>query len=507
MTACFDQFHPSDRCFVSTAIPYVNAEPHLGHALEAVLADLIVRAFRRRCADVWFTSGTDDNSRKNVLAATLAGVSVKDWVREQSDRFATLLGQLDVAPDAFVRTSENAGHAAVVAEVWQRCAAAGDLYRGTYRGYYCVGCEQYFRRAELPKDGVCPEHGTPLSEVEEENTFFRLSKYASQVRELIAAEVLCVRPEAARAEVLAFLDTGVLDVSVSRPASGDESWGIAVPDQLGQVVWVWFDALCNYLSSVGFAERHSGVRYERYWETAARRVHVIGKGINRFHTVLWPAILLSAGLPLPTDVFVHGYLTVDGAKISKSAGNGVAPRGLVKHYGTDAVRYFLARHVNVAQDTDFTTQRFHAAYQAELVNTLGNTASRIITLCRRYPDVTWEDVTVDAELVAVQRGWRREVQLAEGDWHFGRALERIWATLGFVGQYLETRAPWRLDGSREARANAVTTIAGARYLLLEVADLLGVYLPSTATETSRRLRQLETNHLFPRVEYRNERWE
>lgn len=503
MTACFDQSHSTERCFVSTAIPYVNAEPHLGHALEAVLTDLIVRAFRRRGVDVWFTSGTDDNSRKNVLAAARAGVRVEGWVREQSDRFASLLRELDVVPNAFVRTSENPGHAAVVAEIWRRCAAAGDLYPGTYRGYYCVGCEQYFRRAELPAHGVCPEHGTKLTEVEEENTFFRLSKYASRVRELIAAEVLCVRPEAARAEVLAFLDNGVVDVSVSRPVSaGEESWGIGVPDQPGQVVWVWFDALCNYLSSVGFAERHSDVRYGRYWATAARRVHVIGKGINRFHTVLWPAILLSAGLPLPTDVFVHGYLTVDGAKISKSAGNGVAPRGLVQHYSADALRYFLARHVNVAQDTDFTTQRFHAAYQAELVNTLGNTVSRIITLCRRYPDVSWDDVAIDSELVAVQQGLRHEVELAEGTWQFARALERTWATLGFVGRYLETRAPWRLDGSPEARANAVRTIAGVRNLLLCVVDVLGVYLPKAAEEAARRILQLESSHLFPRVEYR-----
>ncbi len=497
------------RYFVSTAIPYVNAEPHLGHAWESVLADVIVRSSRRRGAEVWFTSGTDDNSQKNVRAATSAGIDVEQWVEQQSENFAELQRELGVVPTTFVRTSNNAEHVATVHALWKRCAAAGDLYAGHYRGYYCVGCEQYFRNSEVPEGGTCPEHGVKLEELEERNIFFRISKYAPNLQSLIEADVLRVTPQPAKAEVLAFLAAGVQDISISRARKRGETWGIPVPGCDEQVVWVWFDALCNYLTSVGFSADTSG--FSHYWEGAATRVHVIGKGINRFHTVVWPALLLSAGVALPTDVLVHGHLTVGGQKISKSSLNGVAPRRLVEHYGSDAVRYYLCRHANLHRDTDFSVERFHAVYETELVHGFGNTVNRVVSLARRYltPDLLVTDVDPDVETILSSVA--SHVERAEREWSFGRAIEAIFDGFTFVNGYLERHAPWKsgamagdsAEGQPEAIRSAQRVLGSARYLVIVLVELLEPYLPNTVAVARESLTRNEPKHLFAKVP----RWE
>ncbi|WP_306203779.1 methionine--tRNA ligase [Actinoplanes sp. RD1] len=348
--------------FVSTAIPYVNAAPHLGHALELVQADVLARQRRARGEKVRFLTGTDDNALKNVTAARLAGVPVGQFVAANGDRFAALREPLGLSFDDFVRTSEER-HRAGVAALWRR--SAGDFYRRSYEGRYCLGCEQF-------KDS-CDEHDAPLETVREENWFFRLSRYEQRVLALLDAGTVRVEPAARRNEVLAFVRAGLADISVSRPAARAGGWGIPVPGDPGQVIYVWWDALANYLTAGPAA-----------WADATERVHVIGKGIVRFHAVHWLALLLAAGEPLPTTILVHDYLTVGGAKLAKSAGNAVDPLELVAAYGTDAVRWWLLRDVAPLGGTDFTVERLIHRHDTDLAHGVGNLVHRTVTLAHRY---------------------------------------------------------------------------------------------------------------------------
>lgn len=341
---------------ITTAIPYVNAEPHLGHALESVQADVLARHRRRRGHRVRSQSGTDDNAGKNVAAARAAGVPVREFVDANAARFAALRSTLALSTDEFVRTSGDPRHLAGVRALWEACSR--DFYQRDYRGRYCQGCEQFLTTP-------CAEHSAPSQTVVERNWFFRLSRYASAIRSAIESGRVRITPAARRNEVLAFLRTEVSDISVSRPATRSDGWGIPVPGDPSQVVYVWWDALANYFTS------------DPAWWRAAHRTHVIGKGIVRFHAVHWLALLLSAGEPLPDVIFVHDYLTVDGAKISKSGGNAVSPFSLVDRYGVDAVRWWLLRAVAPLGDTDFTEARLVERANADLAGGIGNLVSRV----------------------------------------------------------------------------------------------------------------------------------
>jgi methionyl-tRNA synthetase len=303
---------------------------------------------------------------------------VGEFVDRNGDAFAALREVLSLSVDGFVRTSRDAHHHAGVQRLWRQCAAAGDLYRRHYTGLYCVGCEQFYEPGELP-GGRCPEHGTPPQEVAEENWFFRLSRYGDRLHELIASGRLRVEPAARRNEVLAFIAGGLRDLSISR--SRARGWGIEVPGDPGQVVYVWWDALGNYVTGLGYAGDDEA--YRRWWVGADRRLHLVGKGVLRFHAVYWPAMLLSAGLPVPTDILVHDYLTVGGAKISKSA-RAADPAGLVARYGVDAVRWWLLREVPRLGDVDFTEERLAARANGEPAGGFGNLANRVVTMVHRY---------------------------------------------------------------------------------------------------------------------------
>jgi methionyl-tRNA synthetase len=360
--------------YVTTAIPYVNAAPHLGHALELVQADVLARHRRRRGQPVRFLTGTDENALKNVTAARAADVAVPEFVAAGADRFAALRDPLSLSFDDFIRTSADPRHRQGVELLWRRCAP--DLYRRRYEGRYCAGCEQFYASAELV-DGRCPEHGTEPEHVAEENWFFRLSRYAGAVEHAIASGRVRIEPETRRNEVLAFVRSGLEDISVSRPAARAGGWGIPVPDDPEQVVYVWWDALANYVTALADDE------LDEWWLRSAERIHVVGKGIVRFHAVHWLALLTAVGLPLPTAVFVHPYLTVDGAKISKSAGTGVDPVDLVARFGVDAVRWWLLREASGRADTDFTVARLVDRADRELAGGLGNLVQRIVVLAHR----------------------------------------------------------------------------------------------------------------------------
>ncbi len=368
------------RFYITTAIPYVNGDPHLGFALECVQADVLARHRRLRGEQVRFLSGTDDNSLKNVEAAEAAGEPIADFVDAKAERFAALREPLELSNDDFIRTSVDPRHRPGAERLWRACEASGDLYERYYEGLYCAGCEAFIHPDELV-GGLCGEHGRPPEQVAERNWFFRLSRYSEPLRELIGAGGLRIDPEQRRNEALAFIDSGLQDISVSRSRERARGWGIPVPGDPSQVIYVWFDALANYISALGYGS--GGPRYREWWQGSDERAHVIGKGIIRFHAVYWPAILLSAGEALPTTLLVHDYLTVDGQKLSKSSGHAHDPVAIAERFGIDALRWWFLRDVPRTGDADFREELL-AVRANELADGLGNLVNRTVTLTRRH---------------------------------------------------------------------------------------------------------------------------
>ncbi|MEV5554654.1 methionine--tRNA ligase [Nonomuraea wenchangensis] len=445
--------------YITTTIPYVNARPHLGHALELVQADVLARHHRRRGEPVRFQTGTDDNSLKNVLAAEAEGVPVRELVDRNAAAFEGLRGPLELSFDGFIRTSGHPGHRAGVERIWR--AVGHDLYRRHYDGLYCVGCEQFYPA------GPCPDgHGEPLQAVSEENWFFRLSRYQDALAELIRGGRLRIEPVARRNEVLAFVEAGLSDISVSRSAARARGWGIPVPDDPGQVVYVWWDALANYVTAL------EGGDYERWWVRERRKAHLMGKGVIRFHAVYWPAMLLSAGLPLPTDILVHDYLTVDGRKISKSAGGAVDPVALVDAYGSDAVRWWLLREVPRVGDADFTEARLIARHDEDLANGLGNLVNRVVTMVCRFLDghVPGGEPPVDVS---------GAVHEALEDFDFRRAAAAVWTLVEEANRHVDREQPWKQAGPARER-----TLGGLVAACRELAVQLEPFLPTAAARVA-----------------------
>ena len=349
--------------------------------MELVLADATARYLRSQGHDVRLQTGSDDNSLKNVHAAREEGVPTREFVRRNVARFRELSGTLALSIDDFVETSSDERHRLGVEKLWNACAARGDIYKKAYRGLYCVGCEQFYTEGELD-NGVCPDHRTQPEVVEEENYFFRLERHSRILRDSITSGRVNIAPAKYKNEALAFIESGLTDFSISRSRARAGDWGLPVPGDPSQVIYVWFDALCNYISGLGYAA--DDALYRRYWREGSQRIHFLGKGVTRFHCVYWPAILLSAGIELPTEINVHGYLTVDGVKISKSLGNGADPADVVEQYGKDTLRYYLLRHIRAGQDGDFSLERLARAHDSELADQLGNLVSRTLGMLDRY---------------------------------------------------------------------------------------------------------------------------
>lgn len=487
--------------FISTAIPYVNAEPHLGYALEAVIADSIARFRRAAGWAVHHQAGTDDNSLKNAYAAAALGLPTREFVAQNAARFRALGDQLCLTWDAFVSTSQSELHRRRVEEIWQRCYERGDIYQATYSGLYCVGCEQFTTESEL-EDGRCPEHGAAVEHIDERNYFFRLSRYQSQLAGLIESGALTIQPETKKNEVLAFIQAGLADFSISRSWGRARGWGLPVPGDPTQVIYVWFDALINYLSGLGDA----GIDV---WQQAQRIDHVIGKGILRFHAVYWPALLLSAGLRPPTHVLVHGYVTVDGQKLGKSHGNGIDPGRVIDEFGVDATRYYLLRHIRTTRDGDYTRQRLADAYAAELADQLGNLVQRTLALVARARDgvIPAAPAASDGEcereraLELHVAAVTREVTAAFERFALHEALESIWRLVGAANAYVDQTAPWAVVGLErtQGRQPALDRIL---YTLLDViravAQFLEPFLPGTATEILARLGHADFSGRVPK---------
>jgi len=475
------------RYYVTTAIPYVNALPHVGFAMELVLADALARHRRLRGDDVRFLTGTDENSLKNVQAAEALGIPTAALVERNAAAFAGLRETLNLSFDDFIRTSAEARHRAGVVRLWQACVERGDVYKRPYRGRYCVGCEQFYPDAELV-GGRCPEHGTVPELVEEHNWFFRLSRYQTQLEDLLASGRLRVVPERYRNEVLAFVRRGLEDFSISRSSTRARGWGIEVPDDPEQVLYVWFDALGNYITALGYGD--DGELFARYWRDNPERVHVIGKGITRFHAVYWPAILLSAGLPLPTTIGVHGYLTVDGKKIGKSLGNAIDPTEVVQAHGVDAVRYFLARHIRTGRDGDFNAGAVDRARNTELADQLGNLLSRTVAMIVKYYDGVVPAAAQASPLEPEVERACRSVEAAFDALTVDQAIDAAWSPVESANRFLVGRAPWTLAKTRERgdhEAILATTLYTAAEVLRVAALCLSPVIPDAAAEVHRQL--------------------
>ncbi len=468
----------ADTFYVTTPIYYVNDKPHIGHAYTSMAADTLARWHRLRGEDVWLLTGTDEHGLKIEQAARASGVTPQQHADRYSQRFRDLWPVLDVAYDDFIRTTEPR-HEQVVAAMWKRMEAAGDIYLGQYEGWYSVGDEAYFTEDELV-DGKAPS-GHDVSWVVEPSYFFRLSKYGPALLEHFEKHPEFVRPVTRLNEIKRFVEQGLQDISISRTTF---SWGVQAPGTDDHVVYVWLDALTNYISALGGP---AGEQYGRYWPAS---VHLIGKDILRFHAVYWPCFLMSAGLPLPRQVFAHGWWTIDGQKMSKTLGNVVDPIDMAQRYGADAFRYFLLREVTFGSDGDFSERALRDRINGDLANGLGNLLNRTLGMLKRYRGgVVPAPGASGAEDEALLTAWgtaRADLLSAMDDLAFNKALAAIWTLVGAGDKYVDSTAPWTL-----AKQGADARLDTVLYNLIETLRVIGVwtlaFLPNKAADVLDRL--------------------
>jgi methionyl-tRNA synthetase len=473
----------SDCYYLTTAIDYANGPPHLGHALEKIGADAMARYRRLKGERVHFVVGTDEHGLKVLQSAQVQGVTAQAWVDDIAARFQTAWEQLQISHDGFIRTTEPRHHRAV-AEMIRRMERGGDLYRGTYAGFYCVGCEAYKSEDELiaaPADAPagfrCPIHPTrEITWMEEANWFFRLSAYRDRLLQHLEEHPEFVQPEIRRNEIRRVLEGGLEDISVSRARL---PWGVTWPGDPEHTVYVWIDALTNYLAAVGFPDEG----YRRYWPAA---VHVIGKDITRFHCIYWPAMLMSAGVELPGSVWAHGFLSIEGRRFSKSEGVWVELGDALSRHGPEALRYFLLRDVPWNGDGDFSLQRFDDRYKAELADDIGNLVNRALAMIERYR----EGVIPEGEPTSLDRALpevlvRYRAAMDANLLHQGAAAALDLAAIG--NGFVEERAPWA-QAKDPARATELDgTLASLARGLATLASLLHPFTPGKATELAHQL--------------------
>ena len=468
--------------YITAAIPYVNAPPHIGHALEFVQADVVARYHKLIDDDVCQLCGGDENALKNVQAAEKAGKNIQEFVDENTKLFEELAKQLNVRFDIFQKGSSQQHHESSQ-ELWNRCFKSGDIYKKEYSGLYCVGCELFYSPGELDEKGECLEHpGKKLETVTEENYFFKLSKYQKNIIDLIQTNRLSIVPEKRKNEVLGFLKNPLQDISISRTNERAKNWGVPVPNDATQRMYVWFDALNIYQSGIGFGSNEEN--YKKWWPAD---VHVIGKGIIRFHAVYWPAFLLSAKLKPPKQLFVHEYFTVNGQKMSKTLGNVIDPIGLVKKYGADGVRLYFLKHFSAFNDGDFSEDKFKEAYNADLANGLGNLVARVARLCEKVELDQLNKPELNANYKNIIKEYR-----------FNDLLNEIWENISKIDQEIEIAQPWKITDNEELKNLLQIWVNQINQIAYE----LKPFLPVTSKKIQNLFGQSKiksTLPLFPRV--------
>ena len=461
--------------YVTTPIYYVNAEPHLGHAYTTIAADVLARHMRQRGEDVFFLTGTDEHGEPVADAARAQGLEPKELADRNAERFKALMPKLGVSNDFFIRTSDD-GHELRVQEVLQRVHDNGYTYKGLYEGWYCPRCADFKVENEILEGCLCPIHEIPLERHQEENWFFRLSAFQEALERLYSERPDFVTPPRHYNEARAFIAQGLQDVSLSRERL---KWGVTVPWDPGHVFYVWFDALLNYYTALGYARSGEDLT-ERFWPAT---YHIIGKDILKFHTVFWPALLMGAELALPHHVFVHGFLLgSDGRKMSKSLGNVLDPFEVMRELGPDALRFYLMRDVAFGADGAVGMDAVRARYDAELANEYGNLASRTIAMVQRYRDGIVPAVATDPGLDADLEGLPQDVAALMDRAQPTQALELIWQRVRRLNRYVEERAPWQLARDPADAPKLDETLASLVEGLRTVNTLLHPFMPATTEE-------------------------
>ena len=470
--------------YITAAIPYVNAAPHIGHALELVEADTIARYQKLNGYEVLLLSGGDENALKNVQASEKAGENVQDFVDKNTQKFLDLTKALNCEFDVWQKGSDKTTHYASSQKLWELCDKNGDIYKKSYEGIYCLGCEAFYTPEELDENGECYEHpGKKPEKISEENYFFKLSKYQKQLIELIESDNLKITPTERKNEVLSFLKEPLKDISISRSNERAKNWGVPVPNDDLQRMYVWFDALNIYQSGVGFGWDNE--KYNKWWPAD---LHVIGKGITRFHAVYWPAFLLSAGLPTPKALFVHGYFTVNGQKMSKTLGNVIDPTVLIDKYGADALRYYLLAKFSPFTDGDFSEDKLKEVYNGELANGLGNLVARIAKLSE---NANISGVTLSKDIDV-------KIPTEVESFRFDVALNEIWHHIQNVDQDLSKQEPWKITDKGKLKETMLPFVKE----ILTISYKLKPFMPQTAEKVDGIFSGVEvksTSPLFPRI--------
>lgn len=447
------------KVYLTTAIPYVNGDPHIGHSLDYLLADVCARYHKELGDSVRFQVGTDEHGSKIAKRAEELGLLPQDYVDKNSKSFRDFIAKLGVEYTDFVRTTDES-HQKLCQEIWMKLK--DHIYRAKYEGWYCSGCERYVTDKEYEEnDGVCPDHQKPYKKLKEENYYFRISDFKTQIRDAIKTDKMRILPEFRKKEVLRLLDESP-DVSISRPIA-QLSWGIPVPDDPEQVMYVWIDALSNYLTVLGYPDK----KISDWWPAEAQ---FIGKDILRFHSIIWPAMLLGIGLPLPKNMVTHGFILLDEQKMSKSVGNVVDPIEVVNKHGVDAFRYYFLRHVDTFLDSGFTWQQFDEAYNNELANDLGNLVQRLATLAKK------NQLSVDG--INYSKKYSEGYCTLMNNFEFSKAFDYVWQKVQGINKKIDQEKPWMLakDGEKKKLEQCLNSLINE---LLQVSYELKPFIPNT----------------------------
>ncbi len=457
--------------YITTPIDYVNAKPHIGHMYCDIAADVLARHYRQQGRDVLLSTGVDENSQKNVEAAEKQGIPVQQYVDGMAETWKKAFDDMDITYDSFVRTTSKEHEKAVQAMI-SAMQAKGDIYLGDYEGYYCVGCEEFKAEKDLI-DGKCPIHKTEPKIIREKNYFFKLSNYRDQLLQWYADFPEAVQPASARNKMLSYITDEIQDISISRQS---QKWGIRFPNDEEHAVYVWFDALINYLTVTGYPNEG----YETWWPAD---VHLIGKDIIKFHCAIWPAMLLSAGLKLPNTIFAHGFFTINGDKISKSLGNAIDPQELVEQYSKDVLRYYLLREIPFGSDGDFSFDRLKQRYNGELANGLGNLVSRTLAMVEKY------EISINNPQEISQQGQELIQKTGQYIKHFSfdKALTEVWNYIAVLDATIDSAKPWEL-----AKAGKTKEIEKILSEVVRGISAIGQALESLLPDTAKTIQELVT---------------